>query len=271
MALRHRTVHGVEFLTSEKLEALGVSHCFTTRVGGVSAGALATLNLGVSRGDDPENVLINYRRVADAAGLCLEGVVFSAQVHGDRVRVAAKEDAGIGLFRPAPYPADATVTAVRGITPVVFTADCTPILLCDPETGAVGAVHAGWRGTANGILEKAVAAMVREYGTRPGDLVSAIGPAIGPECFECGPEVAQAMLDWFGPEAEALLHRRGEKCFPDVKELNRLHLLRAGVDPQNIDVSAECTHCDAGRYWSHRRDGAARGSLAALITCGGVQ
>lgn len=266
MALRTDRIRGVTLLRSELLLRRGVPHAFTTRAGGVSTGPLSSLNLGVSRGDDPRNVEENYRRVCAAAGLDWQGVVFSPQVHGSRVRVADSSHRGMGLLRPAEEDiADASVTDRPGVVPVIFTADCTPILLYDPRHNAVGAVHAGWRGTAGGILARAVETMTREYGTRPEELLAAIGPAICQDCFECGEDVALAMHAAFGPEADPLMPRRGEKWFPDVKGLNRLHLLRAGVPPEQIEVSPECTRENPALFWSHRRDGAARGSQAAMI------
>ncbi len=265
MALSIKEAGALRLVCSQRLLELGVPHAFTTRPGGVSTGSLASLNLGTRRGDDPARVEENYRRVTAAVGLDWQGVVFSPQVHGDTVRVATRRHRGMGLLRPAEEPADAAVTNEPGVVPVIFTADCTPILLYDPRHNAVGAVHAGWRGTAAGTLTRAVETMTREYGTRPADLIAAIGPAICQDCFECGEDVAQAMFAQFGPEAGPLMPKRGEKWFPDVKALNRLHLLRAGVPARQIEVSSHCTRERPDLYWSHRRDGAARGSQAAMI------
>lgn len=266
MALLTNAYGPLRLVQSTLLLALGVPHGFTTRPGGVSTGGLASLNLGTRRGDEPERVQENYRRLTAALGLDWQGVVFSPQVHGTTVRVVERMPAPRVRLAPEETAADACVTDVPGVTPVIFTADCTPILLYDPRHRAAAAVHAGWRGTAAGTLPAAIQTMRRAYGTRPEDLIAAIGPAICSHCFECGMEVAQAMRDRFGPEAEPYLHCQDGKCHPNLKALNRLHLLRAGVPGGQIDLSDQCTRETPELYWSHRRDGDARGSQAALIS-----
>ena len=129
--------------------------------------------------------------------------------------------------------------------------------------GAVGAVHAGWRGTAAGIAAKAVEAMTREFGSDPADLHAAIGPCIGQCCFETGPEVPEAMRKALGGAAEDAIRPAGEKSYVTLKELNRLWLRRCGVG--RIDVSPDCTHCQPDRFWSHRHTGFERGAQAAII------
>lgn len=265
MAFQIKQYGEIQLLCCQALLDHGVPHGFTTRPGGVSQGTLSSLNLGVGRGDLPERVLENYRRVTAAAGLDSQGVVFSRQIHSDRVRIAVRRHRGMGLLRLAEDEADATITNQPGVVPVIFTADCTPLLLFDPRQNAVGAVHAGWRGTAAGIAARAVEAMTRTYGTRPEDVIAAIGPAICQNCFECGPEVPAAMVEQLGADALPLVPRRGDRWFPDLKGLNRLCLLQAGVSAHRIFVSDACTREDETLFWSHRRDGAGRGSQAAMI------
>ena len=146
---------------------------------------------------------------------------------------------------------------------VCFAADCTPVLLFDPVRQAIAAVHAGWRGTAQGIACKAVLRMQEEFGCAPEDIRAAIGPCIGCCCFEVGPEVPDAMREALGADAEAAIEPRGEKAHVDLKLLNRIWLQKAGV--QVIDVSPDCTMCHPDRFWSHRVTGGARGSQAAII------
>ena len=148
---------------------------------------------------------------------------------------------------------------------VIFTADCTPILLHDRVTGAVGAVHAGWRGTALDIAGKAVAAMVEQFGCDPKNIHAAIGPNIGVCCFETGGEVPQAMVDTFGDEARRWIFPTGDKYYVNLKEINRHALSRRGVG--YIDVSDACTACQSARFWSHRVTGGNRGSQGAIIVC----
>lgn len=191
--------------------------------------------------------------------------VLAKQVHETNVRPVTAADAGKGLYRERDYTADALVTDAPDLPLVVFSADCGVILLHDPVNGAVGAVHAGWRGCAGGIVEKAVKQMERQYGADHASLRAAIGPCIGPCCFETDHDVPDAMRRALGAEAEAYLERRGVKWHVDLAGLNRLWLLRAGVPPENIDVCGVCTACHPADYWSHRKMGEARGVQAALI------
>ena len=255
--------HGqLEYLTAENIH---VPHCFTTRLGGVSQGHLESLNLGTSRGDAPENVLENYRRLGSALGFDIHNLVLSRQTHSNIVRPVTEKERGAGLFAPPLPECDALITNQPGLALVVFTADCTPILFWDSVTGAVGAAHAGWRGTASGIAAKVVETMGREYGSRPENIHAAIGPNIGACHFETDEDVPQAMFAAFGPEVEQWIVPRGEKFFLDLKQINRLVLNRAGVT--QVELSQDCTVCQHHRFWSHRVTGGQRGSQGAIILC----
>jgi YfiH family protein len=242
----------------------GFVHGFTTRAGGVSAPPFDTLNLGGKWGDDPAHVAENRRRVAAAMG----GQPFVArQVHGTVVRrVRAGEDQA----QVARHEADGLCSDVPGVVLGVFVADCVPVLLADPRTGACAAVHAGWRGTVAGILPQAVRMLSDELGARPRDLRVVLGPAIGPCCFEVGLEVVEA----FGaaiPDARARGIVRpspggaADKAHVDLHAANRWLLAQAGVDPQAVDAIAGCTRCDRARFFSFRRDGASTGQQMGLI------
>lgn len=252
----------LEYLTAEGIAA---PHCFTTRLGGVSQGHLQSLNIGTSRGDDPENVLENYRRLGNSLGFDIHNLVLSRQTHSDIVHVVTEKDRGAGLFAPPLPDCDGLVTNTPGIALVVFTADCTPILFWDSETHAVGAAHAGWRGTASGIAARVVEAMGREYGSKPENIRAAIGPNIGYCHFETDEDVPQAIRAAFGPEAEAWITSNGEKYFLDLKAINRLVLNRAGVE--TVEMSDACTVCQCDRFWSHRVTKGLRGSQGAIIVC----
>lgn len=252
----------LEYLTAENIAA---PHGFTTRYGGVSQGHLASMNIGTHRGDSPENVLKNYEILGNTIGFDPKKAVLTRQTHTDIVRKVGKEHHGAGLFAPELSECDALITNEPGTALVIFTADCTPVLLHDPVTGAVGAAHAGWRGTASGIAGKTVEAMVSAYGCRPENICAAIGPNIGQCCFETDRDVPDAMLKAFGNQAQPYIRRTGDKYYVNLKELNRLHLSRAGVT--FIAVSNHCTACEAQRFWSHRKVGALRGSQGAIIVC----
>ena len=254
----------LEYLTAEEIS---VPHCFTTRHGGVSEGYLSSLNLGIHRGDKPENVVKNYEILGEALGFGVEDLVFTRQTHTNIVRVVDERNRGEGLFREVEPECDALVTNTPGVTLAAFTADCTPILLHDPVTGAVGAVHAGWRGTVADIAGNAVRAMAENFGAKPENIRAAIGPNIGVCCFETHADVPDAVREILGAEAERFIVPAGEKFRVDLKGVNGALLHRAGV--RQIEVSCDCTACQPERFWSHRRVGNDRGSLAAIIVCEG--
>lgn len=255
----------LEYLTAEGISA---PHCFTTRLGGVSEGYLRSLNLGMSRGDNPENVRKNYAILGEALGFDPQKAVLSRQVHSNIVLPVREQNWGAGLYAQPLPDCDGLVTNTPGTALVVFTADCTPILLWDPVTGAVGAAHAGWRGTASGIAAKTVEAMGACFGSRPEDIRAAIGPNIGACHFETGADVPRALLEAFGPDMNAFIRPRGEKYYVDLKAVNAWVLRRAGVN--EIDISGDCTVCQSHRFWSHRVTQGRRGSQGAVIVCGEV-
>lgn len=261
MAIITNKSETMEYLTAEHIT---VPHCFTTRLGGVSKDHLGTLNLGMHRGDSPENVQENYRRLANALDFDLGKLVLTWQIHSDIVRqVSAADSAGIDHRN---YPqCDALITNDPGTALVVFTADCTPIVLQDPVTGAVGAIHAGWRGTAADIAGKTVDTMVQAYGCRPENIRAAIGPNISACCFETDRDVPDAMVQLLGDDALPHIRQQGEKYYVNLKGVNALLLRRRGVT--QIEIAPHCTACDTHRFWSHRITGDQRGSQGAIIVC----
>ncbi len=254
-----------EWLCSDNFPDCAV-HAFTTRFGGVSEGHLASLNLGVSRGDRDKNVEKNYSIVCSALGLDPEKLVFYHQVHGTDTPIVTSADA-LPVISSARGSADGSITNERGLTLAVFTADCVPVLLCDPVKKVVAAVHSGWRGTAQGIAAAAVERMKRSFGCKGEDIFAAVGPCIKPCCFETDEDVPSAMLEKHGELARAHIESLGGGRFRvDLAGINRSLLEDCGVKSENISVCDECTCCGGEeKYWSHRRTGDRRGSLAALI------
>ena len=253
----------LEYLTAEGITA---AHCFTTRHGGVSTGPQSSLSLALTRGDTMENVEKNLHILADALGFDTEKLVMTLQIHSDIVRVVTDKDS-IGLCHNIYPKCDGLVTNTPGVALLVFTADCTPLLFHDPVTGAVGAAHAGWRGTAKGIGARVVEAMVKNFGSKPEDIRAAIGPNIGMCHFETDADVPDAMIEAFGDEMNAYIEKKGEKYFLDLKAINAHVLRRAGV--RHIEISDACTMCEPDRFWSHRVTKGVRGSQGAVIVCGG--
>ena len=213
-----------------------------------------------------ENVEENLRRLGKAIGFDPEKLVMTLQVHSDIVRVVT--DADCAGFCHRDYPkCDALVTNTPGVTLLVFTADCTPVLLWDPVTGAVGAAHAGWRGTAAGIAGKTVRTMAEAFGCDPGNIRAAIGPNIGPCCFATDADVPQAMSEAYGDGVWTMIRTVGDKYYVNLKEINARSLKDAGVT--HIEISPSCTACEHQRFWSHRVTRGKRGSQGAIIVCKG--
>lgn len=238
-------------------------HMFTTRYGGVSTGYLSSMNLGFHRGDTRENVRKNYEIVAETMGVPVESITATKQVHGDQVTVVRPEHRGMGVSRPFLWETDALVTEQRGIVLAGFYADCVVTLLYDERTEAVGVCHSGWRGTAENILGKTVARMAEAFGSRPEDIRAAIGPSIGPCCFETDEDVPAAMKQKLGGWCETFIRRKGTKYSVDLQGLNAEHLRRAGV--REIADSGMCTCCRSDEFWSHRKTRGKRGVLGAFI------
>ena len=252
----------LEYLTAE---GITVPHCFTTKKGGVSTGVMAGLNIAIKDGETKENVRKNLEILGNAIGFGIDDLVLTRQVHSDIVRVVNRDDCNGYIHRDYPE-CDALVTKTAGVALMIFTADCTPLLFHDPVTGAVGAAHAGWRGTASQIGARVVEAMVRSFGCDPANIRAAIGPNVGFCHFETDADVPNAMVEAFGEEANAYIEKKGEKYFLDLKAINALSLRRAGV--KHIEISDACTMCEPHRFWSHRVTRGDRGSQGAIIVCG---
>jgi YfiH family protein len=238
-------------------------HGFPTRAGGVSAPPYDSLNLGGKWGDAPESVAENRRRLARAAGAPL---FVAAQVHGVALARVGARDTSEDVAR---QQADGLCTDRGDVALAVFVADCIPAFVADPRTGAFAAVHAGWRGTLAGILPAAVRALGAHFGSRASDLRVALGPAIGPCCFEVGPEVVEAFEAGLpGARAADVIvgGLGGGKGHIDLKRVNVLLLERAGLDPAAIDAGPECTSCDRARFFSYRRDKGQTGQHLAFMS-----
>ena len=251
----------LEYLVAEGITA---PHCFTTRFGGVSQGALSSMNLAIKLDETDENVQRNFEILGNELGFGIKDLVLTRQTHSDIVRTVTQNDCN-GCFHRNYPECDALVTNTPGVALTVFTADCTPLLFHDPVTGAVGAAHAGWRGTVSAIGVKTVDAMVKNFGCKAEDIHAAIGPNIGYCHFETDTDVPDALLAAFGEEVRPYIRSVGNKYFVDLKEINALILRRAGV--RHIEISDACTMCQPDRFWSHRVTGGIRGSQGALIVC----
>lgn len=240
---------------SPALAGTPVTHGFTTRAGGVSAPPYDGLNFSRSVGDNPAHVAGNEDALRGHLGLGPRPLVTVNQVHGVSVLRVGDDLTGGGNH-------DALITDRPDVLIAVKSADCTPILLYDTVTGAIGAVHAGWRGTALKAPARAVEAMAAAFGSRPADLVAVVGPAIGPCCYVVGPDVVEAFAAAFGP---GRFIGGPEDPRADLHAANRESLTRAGLSPGNVHTIRLCTACHPGLFFSHRRDGAKTGRQINFI------
>ncbi|MGI6030116.1 MAG: peptidoglycan editing factor PgeF [Eubacteriales bacterium] len=261
----------VPYFTIPAFEATGkVRHGFSTRLGGVSQGCFSSLNLGPTRGDDPQAVEENYRRLCGAIGVDWTQVVLSHQTHTDHIRLATREDAGKGLLRPRDYDdVDGLITVTPGLPLVTFFADCVPLIFLDPVREVLCSVHSGWRGTVQRIGARAVERMTEEFGCRREDILAAVGPCIGPCHYQVDEDCADQFRKAFPETFSRIARPEGEgKYRLDLPEANLQIFLENGLRPENITMAGLCTYCDEQRFFSHRRMGDKRGNLAMVIQLG---
>jgi YfiH family protein len=240
----------VEILESPLLG--GFAHGFTTRRGGTSTGPYRSMNLGGAVGDDPRRVEENWARLRRATRLAFARV---RQVHGDRVVPAER-------CTPPGEEADGVVSAAAGVAACVSVADCVPVLLADPRSGAVAAIHAGWRGTLAGAAAAGVRALGTWHGSRPDEMLAAIGPAIGPCCYEVAPDLAARFRSEIGPGTG---NPSPGQPRVDLWLASVAVLRRAGLDRHRIHVLGRCTSCEEATFFSHRRDAGCSGRQVGFI------
>lgn len=257
-------MNSAEFLQSPLLGQAGFRHAFFTRAGGVSTGPFESLSFSHSVGDDPENVRENLRRAARALGVESSRLFFLSQVHGNAVHVVDGSSDREELIRTE---GDALVSSDPTVGCGVRSADCVPVLLADRRSGAVAAVHAGWRGVVAGAVESAAERLAAVAGGQP-DLLAAIGPHISLACFEVSDEVA-AELRACSPDPDVVELRPGARPHVDLRRLVRAKLLALGLAPNSVDDVLGCTVLDPSRFFSFRRDGARSGRhLSAIVPRG---
>jgi len=262
-----KIIDGVGLVQFENLAASGmVRHCVTTRIGGVSPPPYDSLNMGLSTGDARENVLENIRRLSGVCGWKMENIAISHQMHDADIRNMSIADMGKGIFREQDYQnIDGMVTSDKNLVLMTYYADCVPLLFLDARRGAIACVHAGWRGTLANIGGAAIAKMAAEFNSDPADILVGIGPSISAKNFQVGPDVYEEFIYQLPFAGDFMYNDFGDRRRLDLWGINRRLLEDAGVDPANIEISGFCTYEREDLFFSHRRDGAARGSIAALI------
>ena len=264
--IQQRQQGELEYLVFPKLEETGVvEHLFTTRTGGVSSGIYSTMNLSFSRGDDPECVRENYRRIGEVLGTDPEHMVASKQTHTTNIRLVTEADLGNGITGPSAYDdVDGLATDIPGIALVTFYADCVPLYFVDPVKKAIGLAHSGWRGTVAGMGACMVQFMREHFHSDPKDLIVAIGPSICVDCYEVSEEVAEQFREEF-PEDVLQPGKADGKYQLDLWKANESILLKAGILPEHLTVTDVCTCHNPEYLFSHRASHGQRGNLAAFL------
>ena len=255
----------LEYLTFPLLEKTGiVSHLFSTRLGGVSKGMYASMNLGFTRGDSEEAVMENHKRIADILGCDIGDMTASHQTHTTNIRRITGADGGKGIFRERDYrDVDGLITDEPGIILCTFYADCVPLYFVDTKHRAIGLSHSGWRGTAEKMGACMVKAMHDAFGSRPEALYAAIAPSICRDCYEVSEDVAARFTD-LGDDI-VLPGKAPGKYQLDLWLANKRILEQAGIPGQQIAVTDLCTCHNSAYLFSHRASGGKRGNCGAFL------
>ncbi len=259
---------GPEFIQFNNLKRYGeeIIHCFTTRLGGMSSGECSSLNMGFNKNDSRENVMDNYLMLSENLGIDCKDMVFSNQVHDSKIKIVDESDRGKGICRESDIKGyDGLVTNKKGVALVTFYADCVPVFFYDFHKKVIALCHSGWRGTVKEIAKETVGAMTREYGCSPEDVEAAIGPSIGPCCFEVGAEVYgefKSRAEWSQKYCNKTMD---SKWYINLQGIIKDTLLNSGINEKRICVSGVCTKCNKDVFFSHRGDKGKTGSLAAVM------
>lgn len=260
---------GIPFFVFPLFERTGlVKQGFSTRIGGVSRGEFASMNFASTRGDDPEAVRENYRRMTKMLDIPAERMVLAKQTHTTNVRIVTEDDAGKGFARERDFDeVDGLLTNVPELPLVTFYADCIPLYFLDPVKKVIGLSHAGWRGTRNRMAEVTLKKMEEFYGSSPSDVLAAVGPGICGDCYEVGEDVAEAFREGWREDVcrRILTPKEGGKYRLDLWEANAACLEEAGILPEHLAVTDICTCCNSERMFSHRASKGRRGNLAAFF------
>ncbi len=243
-----------------------VKHFVAGKNGGFSTGDFKGLNLGFGTDDKPENVLKNRQALSESLGIPLDWFVFPQQTHSANVAIVDNSNLGQGVFNRdnAIRNTDALITNLKNIFIVIQVADCVPILLFDKENRVIAAIHAGWKGTLQEIVKITIAKMKETFGSKPQDIIAAIGPSIGSCCYEVGGEVREQFIAKSDQYKKCFSERNGKLYF-DLWKANHLQLTNIGIEPQNIEIAEICTYCNHDEFYSSRFGKGITGRFAAGI------
>ena len=255
-----REKNGIIYYEFELLAKTGlVNHCFSSRIGGVSKPPYTSMNLAYHMGDNPLDVNKNYQKICENVGFDYKQIKMTKQRHQTGIHVINEEDVCI------PEGIDGLITTVTGPVLTTYYADCVPLLFLDPVKKVIANSHAGWRGTMHQMAEKTILRMVDQFDCQPREILVGIGPSISARYFE----VEKAVVHEFElnlPSVMSNIYRKSEhKWHIDLSQINHERLIEVGVLAQHIEVADFCTFENEKHFYSHRREGRARGNMAAMI------
>lgn len=263
------TVQDIPLIKFPIIENTGiVKHGFSTRFGGVSEGIFFSMNLSFTRGDNPECVTENYKRISNAIGFDYRDIVMSDQTHSTNIRIVSNLDKGKGITKEKDFKeVDGLVTNVPGIPLVTLFADCVPLYFVDPVKKVIGLSHSGWKGTLNKIGNRTVEVMHETYGCKPSDIVACVGPSICQDCYEVGEDVAERFIGQYSTSKinKILYKKNSDKYQLNLWKANEISLLEAGIQPYNLALPDICTCCNKDILFSHRGLQGKRGNLGAFL------
>lgn len=255
---------GISYYIVPSFEATGlVNHCISTREGGVSEGIYSSMNFRFNCDDKRENVIENFKRISDAIGVDYRKLVLSRQTHDDVIHTVCESDIGNGIMFDNKFESvDGLITDRPGIGLVTLYADCVPTMFLDKRQGVIATSHSGWKGTVKRIAAKTVRKLISDYGSRPEDILCAIGPSIQLDHFEVGDEVAEIFIDSFGCDTAV---KFGDRYHVNMQLAIEKQLSSEGIPKENIDNCGICTYCNSELLFSHRKTQGKRGNFGAII------
>lgn len=261
---KHNLKNGVEYLTIPSFEkAGGLTHCFTTRKGGVSEGGFSSLNFSFGREKNKDSIIKNFKTIAKTLNVSFEDMVLDNYGHTPNVFLVGENERGKGVYKNKSLPTcDGLATNVKNLPLVTMHADCAPIFFYDKVKKAACVCHAGWRGVASGIVKNALDIMINDLKCNKDDILIAIGPCIRSCCFEIKSDVKKIFIDEFG---ESSVIYKNEKIYGDIEKGIVKSLYKYGILPENITCAFECTYCDEENYYSYRRQGTKGGAMVSVI------
>lgn len=261
--------NGVTYLNYKAFEQIPwLVHGFSTRLGGVSEGVCASMNLSFSRGDKEEAVKENYKRISEAIGFDYRNIVASDQTHTTNVKIVSSKDCGNGVVYPKKFfDVDGLITNEENVILATYYADCVPLYLVDIKKKVIGLSHSGWRGTVGKIGAVTVKRMIDEYNCELSDIYAAIGPSICQACYEVSADVIEAFKSSFQEKYwEKLFYQKTEEKYHlNLWEANRIIFKEAGIEESHISMPGICTCCNPEFLFSHRASKGKRGNLAAFL------